>query len=191
MASPPKTVSHWKEGEPSARDLEIYHKVITSGRTQRSIAEEYDLSYGRVSQITSRVDVYMKGILLEEARLMRTRHHQRYERLFELAMEGWERSHGEVQVVTTKEVEIKKPGSKTGEKLPGIETTIRTEHKAGDSRFLTVMMELLEKQRNLYRDLDKEDDGFRYAGKSDEEIIRNERAKLDRMLESLQTGSRN
>ncbi len=80
-------------GKPPPRDIEIYNKVASGGRTYAEIGEEYgNLTAGRISQIVRRVDEYIFPQLVDDIRKIKIEQTGELQHVYREAMDAWERS---------------------------------------------------------------------------------------------------
>jgi len=137
------------------RSFNIYTQVAIEMRPMQDVADEFEVSKPRVSQIVANVEARMFNHLLSSVRAQRVRQTFTLERVAKQALDAWERSKG-VQIIekttavtiegATKDpedgmVDIEVPGKK-------VETTRK--QLIGDPRFLDVIRDSMKDIRDIW-----------------------------------------
>ncbi|HTI49764.1 MAG TPA: hypothetical protein VL475_02390 [Planctomycetaceae bacterium] len=147
--------------EPCNRDLEIYGRVC-SGRSYRSLSDEYHLSLSRLHEIVSRIDGWLAPQLMEKIREIKANHTTRLMHIYQEAMAAWEKSKENAVSVTEKSA------------ADGNELSTTTKGQCGDSSYLSQARAALQEIREIWgadAPLKLEHSGeIRVAGRPIEEV---------------------
>ena len=138
-------------------------RITRGDATRAELAAEFGVTLGWINKVFRRVSDALRPELMDSIRRIRVKHSERLEMLFVEGMRAWQRSIGEKVTVTTTE------------KVDGRERTIRVEHHAGDPRFLSIMLQILEREAKLLGVDANQEDGPKpsdFMGKSRIERLR-------------------
>lgn len=170
-----------KEYQPSARDLQIHEMACHGRMSQAVIAEQFQLTQQRVSQICQHVDQWLAPQIADRVLALKARHTRKLEAVWQEAMAGFARSQEPAETVT--------------EDGDGQGVSKVTRVQAGNPACLAQARGALDDIRRIWGmnepEVRMEGAGIPTAGKTRDQLLVEYRARFDSLMRRLQSSQEN
>lgn len=171
--------------QPTARDLEIYSKVIKLDRTYADIGSDYSLTPQRIQQIVEEVDKWLVPQHMDRIRQIMSRQTATLNHISHQMMAAWEKS----KFPPIEEIDTVSSGDDDGKTTH----TVKRKSTCGDTAYIDRAIKALAEIRRIWgaeaKTAPELEDGIRAAGIPYEEAvakyIEEQKEILDRLLPSL------